>query len=74
VQLPIKRGEILSLRAAARNLYGAVEALAAGEAAKYVLLDSKNDMRAVLLTAEAYAELLAESDTVYSARRTRKAA
>jgi hypothetical protein len=58
VAVPIRRGEMLSLRTAARNLYGAVEALAAGDVGKYVLLDSKNEMRAVLLTAEEYARLI----------------
>jgi hypothetical protein len=66
MELPIRRGEILSLRAAARNLYGAVEALAAGDVSKYVLLDSKNDMRAVLLTPEAYGQLLADAEPVDS--------
>jgi hypothetical protein len=58
VELPIRKGEIMSLRSAARNLYAAVDALGAGEATKYVLLDSKNDMRAVLLTPESYSDLL----------------
>jgi hypothetical protein len=59
MELPIRKGEIMSLRSAARNLYAAVDALGAGEATKYVLLDSKNDMRAVLITPESYSELLA---------------
>lgn len=58
MELPIARGEILSLRTAARNLYGTIEALSAGEVRKFVLLDSKNDMRAVLITPEAYDQLL----------------
>jgi len=37
----------------------AVEALSDGEATKFVLLDNKNDMRAVLLTPESYSEMLA---------------
>lgn len=61
VELPIRKGEILSLRRAARNLYGAVDALATGEVTKFILLDNKNDMRAVLLTPEAYSDLLADA-------------
>jgi hypothetical protein len=57
VELPVKRGEMMSLRNAARNLYSAVENLAAGEVSKYVLLDSKNEMRAVLITPEEYSRL-----------------
>lgn len=57
MELPIARGEILSLRSAARNLYGTVEALSTGEVRKFVLLDSKNDMRAVLITPEMYDQL-----------------
>lgn len=74
MELPIRRGEILSLRAAARNLYGAVDALATGEVSKYVLLDSKNDMRAVLLTPEAYGRLLADADPADSVSAAREAA
>ena len=74
MELPIRRGEILSLRAAARNLYGAVEALSTGEVSKYVLLDSKNDMRAVLLTPETYGRLLADAEPVDSSSAARKAA
>ena len=59
VELTVRGGEMMSLRTAARNLYGAVEALAAGEVGKYVLLDSKNEMRAVLLTPEEYGRLSA---------------
>lgn len=74
MELPIRRGEILSLRAAARNLYGAVDTLATGEVGKYVLLDNKNDMRAVLLTPEAYGELLANASPAGSASGRREAA
>jgi len=59
LELVVRRGEMISLRTAARNLYAAVEALAAGDVGKYVLLDAKNEMRAVLITPEEYGRLRA---------------
>ncbi len=65
----IKRGEVLSVRTAARNLYAVLEQLESGAADKYVLLDQKNDLRAVLLTTDEYASLLADAGRVMSAQR-----
>jgi hypothetical protein len=57
----IRRGEVLSVRTAARNLYSVLEQLERGDAEKYVLLDQKNDLRAVLLTTDEYAALVTAS-------------
>lgn len=64
MQFLIKRGEVLSVRTAARNLYAILEQLERGDADKYVLLDQKNDLRAVLLTTDEYAALLTEAGRV----------
>jgi hypothetical protein len=52
---------MLSLRQAARDLYGTVERLNSGEAAKYVLLDQRKDVRGILLSAGEYAALVKEA-------------
>jgi hypothetical protein len=64
----IRRDEVLSVRTAARNLYGVLERLERGEAEKYVLLDQKNDLRAVLLTTDEYASLVAAAGQVTRAQ------
>jgi hypothetical protein len=64
MQFLIKRGEVLSVRTAARNLYAVLEQLERGDADKYVLLDQKNDLRAVVLTTHEYATLLADAGRV----------
>jgi hypothetical protein len=64
MQFLIKRGEVLSVRTAARNLYAVLDQLESGDAKKYVLLDQKNDLRAVLLTTDEYATLLADAGRV----------
>jgi len=69
MQFLIKRGEVLSVRTAARNLYAVLEQLERGDADKYVLLDQKNDLRAVLLTTDEYAALLAEAGQVTAPQR-----
>jgi hypothetical protein len=58
MELPIRDNELLSIRAAARNLYDTVDKLQRNEASKFVLLNSRNEMQAVILTPESYAELL----------------
>jgi hypothetical protein len=60
----IRRGEVLSVRTAARNLYAVLDRLDNGEAEKFVLLDQKNDLRAVVLTTDEYAALLADAGRV----------
>jgi hypothetical protein len=60
----IRRGEVLSVRTAARNLYAVLDRLDSGEADKFVLLDQKNDLRAVVLTTDEYAALLADAGRV----------
>lgn len=62
MELPIRANELLSLRDAARNLYDTVEKLQRQEASKYVLLNGRNQMQAVLMTPESYAGLLAAAD------------
>jgi hypothetical protein len=57
----IRRGEVLSVRTAARNLYSILDQFERGDAEKYVLLDQRNDLRAVLLTTDEYAALVAAS-------------
>jgi hypothetical protein len=57
MEVPIRANELLSLRAASRNLYEAVAKLQRNEATKFVLLNNRNEMLAVLLTPERYAEL-----------------
>jgi hypothetical protein len=58
VDLPIRSGELLSLRSAARNLYDTVTRLNLGEVDKYVLLDNKHDVKAVVISPAKYADLL----------------
>jgi hypothetical protein len=58
MELPIRANELLSIRNASRNLYDAVDRLQRNEATKFVLLNSRNEMQAVLLTPESYAALL----------------
>lgn len=58
MELPIRANELLSIRSASRNLYDAVDRLQRNEASKFVLLNSRNEMQAVLLTPESYAALL----------------
>lgn len=58
MELPIRTNELLSIRNASRNLYDAVERLKRNETSKFVLLNSRNEMQAVLLTPESYAALL----------------
>jgi hypothetical protein len=58
VELLIRANELLSIRTASRNLYDAVGRLQRNEASKFVLLNSRNEMQAVLLTPESYAALL----------------
>ncbi len=64
MELSIRPNELLSLRTAARNLYDTVDKLQRREATKFVLLNSKNEMQAVLLTPEAYAALIESSQLV----------
>ena len=64
----IRRDEVLSVRTAARNLYGVLERLERGDAEKYVLLDQKHDLRAVLLTTDEYASLVATAGRVTRAQ------
>lgn len=64
MELLIGANELLSLRTAARNLYELVDRLQNREATKYVLLNNRNEMQAVLLTPEAYAELLARHSDI----------
>jgi hypothetical protein len=68
VEFLIKRGEVLSVRTAARNLYAVLDQLESGAADKYVLLDQKNDLRAVLLMTDDYAALLADAGRVTTAQ------
>ncbi len=58
MELPIRTNELLSIRSASRNLYDAVDRLHRNEASKFVLLNSRNEMQAVLLTPESYAALV----------------
>ena len=58
MELPIRTNELLSIRAASRNLYDVVDRLQRNEVSKFVLLNSRNDMQAVILTPESYAELV----------------
>ena len=58
MELPVGVNELLSVRAAARNLYELVDKLQRSEAKKFVLLNNRNEMQAVLLTPEAYVALL----------------
>lgn len=58
MELPIRTNELLSIRSASRNLYDAVDKLRRNEVSKFVLLNSRNEMQAVLLTPEAYAKLV----------------
>jgi hypothetical protein len=62
MELSIGTNELLSLRTAARNLYQLVDRLQNHEVTKYVLLNNRNEMQAVLLTPEAYVELLARGN------------
>jgi hypothetical protein len=64
----ISRDEVLSVRTASRSLYAVLQRLERGDAEKYVLLDRKNDLRAVLLTTDEYAALLADAGRVRQAR------
>lgn len=64
VELSIRSNELLSLSTAARNLYEIVERLHNREATKFVLLNSRNEMQAVLLTPEAYADLVGRADSL----------
>ena len=57
MEVPIRANELLSIRAASRNLYDTVAKLQRNEATKFVLLNSRNEMQAVLITPERYAEL-----------------
>jgi hypothetical protein len=52
---------MLSLRQVARDLYGTLERLNAGEADRFLLLDQHREIRGVLLSADEYAALLKES-------------
>ncbi len=62
----IKRDEVLSVRTAARNLYGTLDRLEASEGGRFVLLDQKNDLRAVLLSTDAYSALLHDAGRIKS--------
>jgi hypothetical protein len=68
MEMSVRSGELLSLRSAARNLYDAVTRLNSGEVEKYVLLDNKHDIKAVVLTPMAYAELVAAAERAPKAR------
>jgi hypothetical protein len=46
------------VRAAARNLYELVDKLQRSEANKFVLLNNRNEMQAILLTPQSYLALL----------------
>jgi hypothetical protein len=67
MELSIRANELLSLRVAARNLYETVDKLQRNEATKFVLLNNKNQMQAVLLTPESYAALIQRADEMAAA-------
>jgi hypothetical protein len=69
VELPIRTNELLSIRNASRNLYDAVDRLQRNEASKFVLLNSRNEMQAVLLTPESYAKLAAAQAEIAAQER-----
>lgn len=68
MEMLVKSGELLSLRSAARNLYDAVTRLNSGEVEKYVLLDNKHDIKAIVLTPATYAQLVAAAERAPTAR------
>jgi hypothetical protein len=68
MEMLVKSGELLSLRSAARNLYDAVTRLNSGEVEKYVLLDNKHDIKAIVLTPATYAQLVAAAECAPTAR------
>jgi hypothetical protein len=74
VELPIRANELLSIRNASRNLYDAVAKLQRKEARKFVLLNNRNEMQAVLLTPQAYAALLSGQGEVAGEAARRRAA
>jgi hypothetical protein len=69
VEIRMKSAELLSLRIAARHLYDAVTRLERGEVEKFVLLDQRNAIRAVVLAPETYARLADAVDSSGSAPR-----
>jgi hypothetical protein len=67
-EISIRTDELLPAREASRSLGKAIERLVAGNAEKYVIVN-RNQVQAVLLTIERYAELTRCIDRTAPARR-----
>jgi hypothetical protein len=67
-EINVHTEELLPAREASRSLGKAIDKLVAGEAAKYVIVN-RNQVQAVLLSVDRYAELANAADGELESRR-----